>query len=111
IRKDPECPICGPKPTLTELIDYHQFCGMPNDEEAAKAKAAAQAAPVSADEITPAELKKRIDAGDKPFLLDVRNANELDICKLEYDAWIPLPEILERWAELEDRKDKELVIY
>lgn len=111
IRKDPECPICGPTPKITELIDYHQFCGLPNDEETAKAKAAAQKAPVSADEITPVDLKKRMDAGDKPFMLDVRNANELDICKLEYDIWIPMPEFADRWSELEDRRDKELVIY
>ena len=63
------------------------------------------------DEITPAQLKSRMDKGDKPFLVDVRNANELDICKLPYDAWIPLPEFGQRWEELAAMKDKELVIY
>ena len=43
--------------------------------------------------------------------MDVRNANELDICKLDYDAWIPLPEFGQRWEELADKKNRELVIY
>jgi adenylyltransferase/sulfurtransferase len=109
IRRDPKCPICGDNRTIHELIDYHQFCGVPN-EEAAKARDA-QEKTVNANEITPAQLKARMDAGDKPFLVDVRNANELDICKLEYDAWIPLPEFGSRWEELADKKDTELVIY
>jgi adenylyltransferase/sulfurtransferase len=109
IRRDPKCPICGDNRTIHQLIDYHQFCGVA-DEEAEKARAA-QEKTVNPDEITPAQLKARMDAGDKPFLVDVRNANELDICKLDYDAWIPLPEFGSRWEELADKKDTELVIY
>jgi adenylyltransferase/sulfurtransferase len=109
IRRDPKCPICGDNRTIHELIDYHQFCGVSN-EESAKARDA-QEKTVNPDEITPAQLKARMDSGDKPFLVDVRNANELDICKLEYDAWIPLPEFGSRWEELADKKDTELVIY
>ncbi|MCC7509416.1 MAG: molybdopterin-synthase adenylyltransferase MoeB [Planctomycetes bacterium] len=111
IRKDPGCPICGDKRTIHELIDYHQFCGVPNDEEAAKAREAQEKSAVRPDEITPEQLKARIDKGDKPFLVDVRNANELDICKLPYDAWIPLPEFGQRWEELAGQKNTELVIY
>ncbi len=111
IRKDPGCPICGGKPTIKELIDYHQFCGVPSaNEEAQKARQAAMQQPRS-DEITPGELKQRMDKGDKPFLVDVRNANELDICKLDYDAWIPMPQFGDRWHELENLRDKEVVIY
>jgi adenylyltransferase/sulfurtransferase len=43
--------------------------------------------------------------------VDVRNANELDICKLPFDSWIPLPEFGQRWQELEDKRDTEMVIY
>ncbi len=111
IRKDPACPICGPNRSIHELIDYHQFCGVPNDDEASKAREAQAKANVKSDEITPAQLKARLDKGDKPFLVDVRNANELDICKLDYDAWIPLPEFGQRWEELADKKNRELVIY
>jgi adenylyltransferase/sulfurtransferase len=110
IRKDPACPICGEKRTIHELIDYHQFCGIPN-EEARKAAEAAKASTMKPDEITPAQLNERMKKGDKPFLVDVRNANELDICKLDYDAWIPVNEFGERWQELETHKDKEIVIY
>lgn len=111
IRKDPKCPICGPNRTIHQLIDYYQFCGVPKaNEEAEKARMAAQAQPKS-DEITPAQLKERMDKGDKPFLVDVRNANELGICKLAYDAWIPLPEFGTRWEELLEHKDDEVVIY
>jgi adenylyltransferase/sulfurtransferase len=111
IRKDPACPICGPNRSIHELIDYHQFCGVPHDDEASKAREAQAKANVKSDEITPAQLKARLDKGDKPFLVDVRNANELDICKLDYDAWIPLPEFGQRWEELADKKNRELVIY
>lgn len=111
IRKDPKCPICGPNRTIHKLIDYYQFCGVPKaNEEAEKARLAAQAQPKS-DEITPAQLKARMDKGDKPFLVDVRNANELGICKLPYDAFIPTPEFGQRWIELEAHKDREMVIY
>lgn len=113
VRKDPACPICGPKRTIHELIDYNQFCGIPN-EEAQKAADAAQAAKPSAagtGDITPAQLDARLKAGDKPFLVDVRNANELDICKLPFDAWIPLPEFGQRYEELAAHKDKEIVVY
>lgn len=113
VRKDPACPICGPNRSIHELIDYNQFCGIPN-EEAQKASDAANAAKPSAagtGDITPAQLDARLKAGDKPFLVDVRNANELDICKLPFDAWIPLPEFGQRYEELAAHKDKEIVIY
>lgn len=113
VRKDPACPICGPNRSIHELIDYNQFCGIPN-EEAQKAADAANAAKPSAagtGDITPAQLDARLKAGDKPFLVDVRNANELDICKLPFDAWIPLPEFGQRYEELAAHKDKEIVIY
>lgn len=111
VRKDPECPICGKNPRIKELIDYHQFCGVPQANEEAQKARQAQMRQTRADEITPRELKERMDKGDKPFLVDVRNANELDICKLEYDAWIPLPQFGDRWQELEKLRDKEVVIY
>ncbi len=111
VRKDPECPVCGNHPTVHELIDYHQFCGVPN-EEARKAMDAEQHEQDHLPEkITPRELKDRMEKGDKPFLIDLRNANELDICKLDYDKWLPMQEIPERLSELEELKDRELVVY
>lgn len=111
IRKDAKCPICGPQRSIHQLIDYYQFCGIPKaNEEAEKARMASTQGQ-KADEITPAQLKARLDKGDKPFLLDVRNANELGICKLPYDAFIPTPEIGQRWQELLAHKNEEIVVY
>ncbi len=116
VRKDPACPICGDKRTIHELIDYQQFCGIPNEEarKAAEAAEAAKAAKTSATgtgDITPAQLEARLQKGEKPFLVDVRNANELDICKLDFSAWIPLPEFGQRYEELAPHKDHEIIIY
>lgn len=111
IRKDPKCPICGENRTIHELIDYNQFCGIPNEEAQKAMDAQAKAEESTPEKITPQELKERMDKGDKPYLVDLRNANELDICKLEYDAWIPMPEFADRLNELEAYKDKEFVLY
>ena len=69
LRKDPECPVCGTNPTVTKLIDYEQFCGIRPEPQTSGAT-------VSEWEITPVELKKKLDAGEKPFILDVREPNE-----------------------------------
>jgi sulfur-carrier protein adenylyltransferase/sulfurtransferase len=111
IRKDPKCPICGENRTIHELIDYNQFCGIPNEEAMKAMEAQAKAEESKPEKITPQELKERMDKGDKPYLVDLRNANELDICKLDYDAWIPMPEFADRLSELEAYKDKEFVLY
>src|SRR5665213_317323 len=70
IRKDPECPICGKNPTITELIDYETFCGVVSDE----ALIAAQGST-----IVPRELKQWIDDGENLFLVDVREPAEFEI--------------------------------
>src|SRR4030095_10005441 len=74
LKKDPECPVCGTNPTVTKLIDYDQFCGIVQP-----AQDHASGATVSATEITPVELKKKLDAGETPFLLHVREPNEYQI--------------------------------
>ena len=72
IRKDPNCPICGDHPTIHELIDYDQFCGIPQaDAEAAKE--------LEVPTITATELKTKIDRKDKFVLVDVREPFEYDI--------------------------------
>ncbi len=94
VRKNPKCPICGPNPTITKLIDYEEFCGVRGVD----------AAPTSASlggEITPLELKARIDRGDRPFVLDVRNPEEIAICRIEGSTVIPLPELPKRLGELD----------
>ena len=71
LRKDPECPVCGTHPTVTKLIDYEQFCGIKPEPQAQSSGAT-----VSEWEITPVELKQKLDAGERPFILDVREPNE-----------------------------------
>src|SRR5262245_48548823 len=73
VRRNPKCPLCGDSPTITKLIDYEQFCGLRGQESPA---------PVAASgEITPAELKKLLD-GPGVFVLDVRNPEEYQICRI-----------------------------
>jgi len=95
LRRDPSCPICGDSPTIHELIDYDQFCGVgPAVEE-----------PQEIGEITVQELKEEQDAGRDILVLDVRNPYELDICRLEGSYLIPLGELMERVAELNPNQD------
>ncbi|MDR2819050.1 MAG: molybdopterin-synthase adenylyltransferase MoeB [Desulfovibrio sp.] len=87
LEKDPECPICGEHPTIEELIDYEQFCGLRQDEE-----------PV--DNITAVDLKKRLDQGDELQLIDVREMHERAVFSFEGAKPIPFGQIAQRTAEL-----------
>ena len=96
VRKNPKCPICGPNPTIRELIDYHEFCG------ARGALAAATSANGASDgEITPLELKVLLGQADPPFILDVRNPEEIAICRIAGSTVIPLGELPSRLSELD----------
>jgi adenylyltransferase/sulfurtransferase len=94
IRKSPKCPICGPEPTIRALIDYEQFCGVRGSEPAPAPTAAS-------DTITPLELKALWDQGRRPFLLDVRNPEEIAICRIAGSTVIPLPKLAGRIGELD----------
>ena len=95
LRRDPECPVCGDHPTVRELIDYEQFCGV--------APATQTAATVQ--ETTVDELKRRFDAGEDVFLLDVREPQEYQICAIPGSTLIPLGDLPARLAELEGRRN------
>jgi adenylyltransferase/sulfurtransferase len=101
LRKDPDCPVCGTHPTVTALIDYEQFCGV------APSQAPAAASPDAMNDISPTELKARIDAGTRPFILDVREPNEYQINRIDGSVLIPLGELPQRFAELD--KNVEIV--
>lgn len=94
LRRDPKCPVCGENPTITELIDYEQFCGIPQ-----AAAAAAAEAPIPS--LTPAELKAKLDAKEPLVLVDVRERFEFDICRLDGSKLIPLSELPSRMSELD----------
>jgi adenylyltransferase/sulfurtransferase len=101
VRKNRNCPICGPNPTITGLIDYQQFCNVRGAEPAAT-HGAGQGAPADVvDAISPVELKALIDRGERPFILDVRNPEEIAICRLAGSTVIPLPELADRLGELD----------
>ena len=75
LRRNPECPVCGDHRTITKLIDYQEFCGMPHQE--------APPEPVAATgEIEPTEVKAKLDRGDKFMLIDVREPHEFQICRI-----------------------------
>jgi sulfur-carrier protein adenylyltransferase/sulfurtransferase len=103
LRKDPDCPVCGTHPTVTKLIDYEQFCGLrPASESAAVSQSKGQ-------EITPVELKQRLDRGDAIRIIDVREPNEFQINRIPRAELIPLGEIPRRYAELDP--DEEIVVH
>jgi sulfur-carrier protein adenylyltransferase/sulfurtransferase len=95
IRKNPKCPICGPNPTITGLIDYQEFCGVRGAEAAPTASAE------DGEVLSALELKAMLDRGDRPFILDVRNPPEIEICRIAGSTVIPLPELASRLAELD----------
>ena len=97
VRKNPKCPICGTNPTITGLIDYQQFCGVRGAEPEPTPTAGA----ALDDTITPLELKALWDRGERPFLLDVRNPEEIAICRIDGSTVIPLPELAGRLGELD----------
>ncbi len=97
LRKDPECPVCGDNPTVTELIDYDQFCGI--------TPAPTQAESSDRSETTVDDLKARIDKGSAPFILDVRETQEYQICQIPGSVLIPLGDLPKRLVELEGHDD------
>jgi adenylyltransferase/sulfurtransferase len=99
LRKDPNCPICGENPTITELIDYNEFCGI---------RPAPEIEGDTAVEITPEELKERLERDDV-VLVDVREPHEWDICHIEGAKLIPLSEFTRRINELDSAS--EIVLY
>jgi adenylyltransferase/sulfurtransferase len=103
LRKDPDCPVCGTHPTVTALIDYEQFCGLRPEPPQSPSTGAV----MNDWEITPVELKSRMDAGERPLVLDVREPNEYQINRIEGSTLIPLGELPRRYQELP--RDREIV--
>jgi adenylyltransferase/sulfurtransferase len=115
LRKDPDCPVCGANPTVTELIDYEQFCGVGPAAQAHVEPApvasgptpsrASGTGPGGVPELTATELNQW--RGEQPDLqiLDVREPHEVDIVRIEGTTVIPLGELPKRVGELDPTKD------
>ncbi len=105
LRKNPECPVCGPNPTVTELIDYEQFCGVPAHDNSLYI--ADQEEGQGVPQITPLALKARLDQGDDLLIVDVREAHEWDISNLESLGAILIPQgqIVARMSELDTARE------
>jgi adenylyltransferase/sulfurtransferase len=100
LRKDPNCPVCGANPTVTELIDYQEFCGIPQQD--------AQVQADQVPEITVGELKGRMGNGNKVSVLDVREPHEYEVANIGARL-IPLGELPERLVELD--RDETLAVH
>ena len=97
LRRDPKCPVCGDHPTITDLIDYEVFCGVPQ----AAAKAEEDAVP----SIPVAELKRKLDAKEDFLLLDVREKYEEDIARVPGARLVPVGELPSRMSELDSAQE------
>jgi adenylyltransferase/sulfurtransferase len=102
LRKNPECPICGDHRTITKLIDYHQFCGVPRHVPQEAPKEENQ---VTEGEIEVTEVKEKLDRGDNFVLIDVREPHEHQICNIPAAKLIPLGEVGKRLGELDPEAD------
>ena len=105
LKKDPDCPVCGTNPTVTELIDYEQFCGV----APAATEVAVSTANSNETETDVKELKRKIDAKEDFFLLDVREPNEYQIGRIPGSTLIPLGEVPQRVDEIP--RDKEIIVH
>ena len=94
LEKDPNCPVCGKNPSIKELIDYEQFCGLKKDSDST---------PI--ETITAIDLKKRLDAGDKIQFIDIREPHERAIVKFPNAIIMPLGQLVRRMEELDTNID------
>ncbi|MGA3100340.1 MAG: molybdopterin-synthase adenylyltransferase MoeB [Terracidiphilus sp.] len=101
LRKNPECPVCGTHPTVTHLIDYQQFCGLEAASEAPKS------VKNGIPQLSVKDLKRRIDAGENLFILDVREPFEYQIANIG-GKLIPQNEVPQRIGEID--RNQEIIV-
>ena len=98
LKKNPDCPVCSERPTLTELIDYDAFCGLGSELPVTE--------PMN---VTPEEVNRWLVDGRKLLLLDVRTPREWQICRLEGAQLMPLQVLAQSWQDIDGRQ--EIVVY
>lgn len=93
LRRDPQCPVCGERPSITELIDYEGFCGL-------QPQTAADA--THPDEVTVQDMQRALAQPELGIrVLDVREPNEYQIARVEGVPLLPLSQLARRFTELE----------
>jgi sulfur-carrier protein adenylyltransferase/sulfurtransferase len=103
LRRDPSCPVCGDHPTIKQLIDYEEFCGI---------RPATVTTGATVPETTPEELNARLRAGAPVFILDVREPNEFQISRIPGSTLIPLGQLPSRLSELPPASDgREIIVH
>ncbi len=110
LRKNPDCPVCSENPSQTELIDYEAFCGLPSTNGSSD-ESDTDDDTMSVPEMTVQELKRRRDAGEGPFVLDVRKPFEASIADIGADLLIPHEQVDNRLDELEAHKNEEIIVH
>jgi adenylyltransferase/sulfurtransferase len=99
LKKNPDCLVCSDHPTVTALIDYEAFCGVPGHDHEDEGSAGVEW------DITPTELKSRLDQGAVLHLIDVREPHEWQIAHLDGADLIPLGDLAARMKELDSAED------
>src|SRR5437879_2084162 len=97
LRKNPDCPVCGDNPTIKELIDYEEFCGVRQQPQTETQN--------TMEEITATELKQRLDNGDDIQIIDVREPHEYEIAQIPNSRLIPLGQVLGRMNEIDPERE------
>jgi adenylyltransferase/sulfurtransferase len=99
LKKDAQCPVCGVQPTVTELIDYEGFCGVP----------ATEASPLP--EVAAAQVQAARERGEEFLLLDVREPDEFERARIEGARLLPLGELEARIEELAAWRERRVVVH
>jgi len=102
LRHDPACPACGDHPTIGDVVEYEQFCGLPPTE-------LDEQEDMTDNDITPTQLKTMMNADPDLYLLDVREPHEISICSIGGTHKIPLGELSERYLEVPT--DKQVIVH
>ncbi len=100
VQRDKNCPVCGEHPTIRELIDYEQFCGVRISGEELSARIAS---------VAPEQLKEMLDRGEEIQLVDVREPVEWEICRIPGARLIPLGQLTSRMHEID--QTKKVIVY
>jgi adenylyltransferase/sulfurtransferase len=134
IRRDPACPVCGEHPTITAPVDYEQFCGVPILDPKSQAETEAEVKQHKGDangeqltldqnglppdynympdwEVTPREVKAKLDRGEKFVLIDCRLPHEAQITQISGGTLLPLQQLPQRFGEIAERADDEVIVY